>query len=104
MALVVALVPVICAPLVIGAAEWVYWLKLGHWPDWSLLALGWWNPGYATGWAGLDRVLDDLAGSNVLILTFLSLIALDAYGRLEDLRERRAFQEWYNRRALRPHD
>lgn len=100
---VVGLIPVICAPFLIGGAEWIYCLKFGHWPDWSLLALGWWNPArYATGWAELDRVLDELAGSNVLVLVFLILMALGAYGRLEDWRERRTFREWYDRRALTP--
>jgi len=104
MATVVGLVPLICAPFLIGGAEWILWLKLGHWPDWSPLALGWWNPEeYTTGWPALNRGLDALAGSNLLMLTFLALMALGAFGRLLDWRERRAFQKWYHRRALTPH-
>jgi hypothetical protein len=103
--IVVGLIPMICAPFLIGGAEWVYWVRFGHWPDWSLLALGWWNPAaYATGWQALDRVLDQAARSNVFMLTLLILTGLGAYGRLQDWRERRAFQEWYDRRALTSHD
>ena len=101
---VVGLIPVICAPFVIGGAEWISWLRFGYWPNWSPLALGWWNHAeHATGWAEVDRVLDAIAGSNVLMLIFLALMAVDAFGRIEDWRERRAFEKWYHRRASTPH-
>jgi len=70
----------------------IYRLKLGQWPDWSPLARGWWNPAeHPTGWAGLDRTLDAVAGSNVVELSLPILMAFGAYVRLE---------EWYNRRVL----
>jgi len=94
----------ICAPFLIGGAEVIYRLKLGQWPDWSLLARGWWNPAaHPTGWAGLDRVLDTIARSNVVELCFLILMAFGAYVWVEEWRERRAFEEWYKRRVLTLH-
>jgi hypothetical protein len=101
---VLGLIPVICAPFLIGGAEVIYRLKLGQWPDWSLLARGWWNPAeHSTGWAGLDRVLDTIARSNVVELCFLILMALGAYVWVEEWRERRAFEEWHKRRVLTLH-
>jgi hypothetical protein len=101
---VLALIPMICAPFLIGAAEVIYRLKLGQWPDWSPLARGWWNPAeHPTGWAWLDRVLDIIAGSNLGALSFLILMAFPAYTWVEEWRERRAFEDWYKRRVLTQH-
>jgi hypothetical protein len=101
---VLSLIPMICAPFLIGGAEVIYRLKLGQWPDWSPLARGWWNPAeHPTGWAGLDRVLDTIAGSNVVGLSFLILMAFAAYTWVEELRERRAFEHWHKRRVLTRH-
>jgi len=101
---VLSLIPMICAPFLIGGAEVIYRLKLGQWPDWSPLARGWWNPAaHPTGWAELDRVLDTIAGSNVVGLSFLILMAFGAYTWVEEWRERRAFEHWYKRRLLTRH-
>jgi hypothetical protein len=101
---VLSLIPMICAPFLIGGAEVIYRLKFGQWPDWSPLARGWWNPAeHPTGWAGLDRVLDTIAGSNVVGLSFLILMAFGAYTWVEGWRERRAFEHWHKRRVLTRH-
>jgi hypothetical protein len=48
----------VLAAVLLGAAEAIHWLKYGHLPNWSPLALGWWNPAeHPTGWAGVDRIL-----------------------------------------------
>ena len=101
---VLGLIPMICAPFLLGGAEVIYRLKLGQWPDWSPLARGWWNPAeHPTGWAGLDRVLDAIAGSNVVGIFFLILMAFPAYSWVEEWRERRAFEDWYKQRVLTQH-
>jgi hypothetical protein len=101
---VLALIPVICAPFLIGGAQWINWLVYGNWPDWSPLALGWWNPAaHRTRWGALDRVLDTAAGSNVVALCVLILMAVAACGWVTEWREKRAFEEWYKKRVLTLH-
>ena len=55
---------------VIAGVEAIYWLKFGHWPEWSPSALGWWNP-EATGWAGVDQILQGLAATSIPWHSFL---------------------------------
>jgi len=101
---VLALIPVICAPFLIGGAQWINWLAYGNWPDWSPFALGWWNPAeHRTGWAALDRMFDTMAGSNVVALCVLILMAVAAYAWVAEWREKRAFEKWYNKRVLTLH-
>jgi hypothetical protein len=99
-----ALIPVICAPFLIGGAQCINWLAYGNWPNWSPLALGWWNPAvHRTGWVALDRVLDTAAGSNAVALCVLISMAVAGYAWVAAWREKRAFEEWYKKRVMTLH-